>query len=53
MNDLKTAEPGANDEIKKQVVEKEELAAEELDQVSGGTLILQGAQQNHNQTCTF
>jgi hypothetical protein len=51
MSEIKTTE--ANDALKKQDEKDEELKPEELNQVSGGIFAPEGAQQNHNQTCTF
>jgi hypothetical protein len=51
MSDQKTTE--ANDQLKEQDAEKKELTPEDLNQVSGGIFVPQGAQINHNQTCTF
>jgi len=51
MDNLNTTEHGSNDELKKQDTENSELSPQELEQLSGGTFH-EGAQQNHNQTCT-
>lgn len=51
MSDLKTTE--TNDQAKERDVEKKELTSEELNQIAGGGRPTEGAQQNHNQTCTF
>jgi hypothetical protein len=54
MSDLKAMEPKSDEVLKTPEVEKQELTAEELSQLSGGTgghPGLPGAQQNHNQSC--
>jgi hypothetical protein len=52
MSDFKTTEPrtelDAHDPLKKLDEEGEELTAEDLGELSGGTLTM-----NHNETCTF